>query len=575
MEHVPIRGFLARHGWLIAIAVTYLYVFPYFPKIQSANELPRVYLVKAIADDHTFAIDRGVARWGGTADVSPSGGHAYSNKAPGSSMLAAAPYLAVRLVAGEPSLATSMWISRVFAGIVPALVFLMLMYGFLERYVPDAAIRQLVCIAYALGSMAMTYSILFYSHQLGAVCIASAWILAVEVAERRRGLRALAAAGALAGCAVLVDYQAVFAAVPIAVHVVVKLSQWPRRELLRAIAVAVGCAMVPIAILLAYHAVCFGSPFRTGYDASTTFAFHHQQGFLGITKLRWDALVGSFLKIDNGLFTLAPWLVLAFPGAYLLARGSKERAAAVDPAARRRGVIELAVGLALVSLGAAIYLAGLERAGLVKPFVQGPIVVGTIAVARGLARLFKGAERGTAALGLSVIVIYVLFLCSINFWRGGWGVGPRYITAMLPFALPLVAVMLAWLRSYPIAFGAVAGTIVVGVAIYTLSSVTFPYWPDNMKHPLYEVTFRMLREDLVAPNVASALGIEGVLGIAPVLAVVAGVLGWAIYRAAGWLGLAIAPVVAALWLAAYGLLPHGGAEADRAFKTVRAAVVDL
>src|ERR1041385_8684100 len=78
---------LRQLGWLAAIAVAYLYVFPYFPRIQSANELPRAYLVKAIADDHTFAIDKDVARWGGTADVSPSGGHQYSNKAPGASLI--------------------------------------------------------------------------------------------------------------------------------------------------------------------------------------------------------------------------------------------------------------------------------------------------------------------------------------------------------------------------------------------------------------------------------------------------------------------------------------------------------
>src|ERR1041384_5124847 len=74
---------IAQHGWLAAIAVAYLYLFPWFPQIHSANELPRAYLVQAIVEDHTFAIDRGVAAWGGTADVSPSGGHLYANKAPG------------------------------------------------------------------------------------------------------------------------------------------------------------------------------------------------------------------------------------------------------------------------------------------------------------------------------------------------------------------------------------------------------------------------------------------------------------------------------------------------------------
>src|SRR5947207_11493454 len=104
------RRALGGRGWLIAVAIAYLYVFPWFPRIQSANELPRVYLVKAIVEDHTFAIDRGVAIWGTTADVSPSGGHLYSNKAPGSSLLAVPAYAVVRAVAGEPGLTATVWI---------------------------------------------------------------------------------------------------------------------------------------------------------------------------------------------------------------------------------------------------------------------------------------------------------------------------------------------------------------------------------------------------------------------------------------------------------------------------------
>ena len=217
---------LERYGWLAAIAVVYLYVFPYFPRIHSANELPRAYLVKAIVADHTFAIDRGVAAWGATADVSPSGGHQYSNKAPGASLLAVPAYAAVRAVAGEPSLAATIWICRVFAGIAPMLAFLWLLWGFLVRFAPDPDIRRLVLLAYALGSLAMTYSILFYSHQLGAICAASAWILALDVVDGRRGRWAMAAAGLLAGAAPLADYQAAFAVVPVAVHVLARL--WRR-----------------------------------------------------------------------------------------------------------------------------------------------------------------------------------------------------------------------------------------------------------------------------------------------------------------------------------------------------------
>ncbi|MDQ3334385.1 MAG: hypothetical protein M4D80_04425 [Myxococcota bacterium] len=496
-------AFLQRRGWLLAIAIAYLYVFPYFPKIRTANELPRVYLVKAIADEHRFEIDTGVQRWGSTADVSPSHGHQYSNKAPGSSMLAAPAYLAVRLVAGEPSLGASMWIARVFTGVIPMLMFLALLWGFLERFAPDPAVRRLVLVAYGLGSMAMTFSILFFSHQLAACCIASAWILALDVADKKRGLLAMSAAGALAGAAALVDYQAVFAAVPVAVHVLWKLRTWPRRELARAVAIAVAGAAVPIGILLAYHAACFGSPWRTGYDASETFAHYHQQGFLGITKLRWDAFVGSFVRRDNGLFFLSPWLLLAFPGAFLML---KDR-----------------------------------------------------------------AHRAYAIVGIAVVVLYVLFISSINFWRGGWGVGPRYITAMLPFMLPLVAVLLS--RVSPLVRGALAGTIVVGVVVYAMSSATFPYWPESVKHPLFDVTFHLLADGLVAPNLGTALGIGGLASIAPYVLVVGGLLGVSLQRACGWRGFALAAGIGIAILVAYSALPYGDQESRRAYSFVRASVI--
>ena len=280
-----LRQLLASHGWLVAIAAAYLYIVPYYPRIHSANELPRAYLVKAIVDDGSFAIDREVARWGGTADVSPHDGHQYSNKAPGSSLIVVPVYAIARLF-GEPSLAVTMRLCRVVAGVIPALVFLWLLSGFLGRFAPDPAIRRLVLVAYALGSMAMTYSLLYYSHQLGAICIASAWILAVDVVDRRRGIAAMLAVGLLAGEAPLVDYQAAFAGVPVAIYIIWRMRDWPRNECDLAIGLAAVAAAVPIAILLAYHAICFGSPLRTGYDASESFAHFHQHGFLGITTLR-------------------------------------------------------------------------------------------------------------------------------------------------------------------------------------------------------------------------------------------------------------------------------------------------
>jgi hypothetical protein len=502
VDHVPPQR-LRQLGWLVAIAVAYLYVFPYFPRIQSANELPRVYLVKAMADDHTFAIDRGVARWGGTADVSPYKGHQYSNKAPGSSLVVVPFYVAVRAAFGEPSLAATLWLCRFIAGVIPALWFLWLLWGFLERYAPDPAIRRLVLVAYGLGSMAMTYALLYYSHQLSTVCIAAAWIYALDVIDRRRGLRAMVAVGLLAGAAPLVDYQAAFAGVPLLVYLVVRM--WGRRELLPALGIAAACAAIPIVILLAYHAACFGSPFRTGYDTSETFAHFHKQGFLGMRSLRWVAFRGSLWMPDNGLLVLSPWVLLAIPG----------------------GVV-----------------------------------------------LWRRGDRGLVITIAAIALIYILFITSITFWRGGWGVGPRYITVMLPFLLPLVAAALqAWCER-PLVVGAVSGTIVSSVVIYCLAQVTFPYWPDSLKNPFVETTLRLLADNAVAPNVGSALGITGIVGTLPYLATVGGLLGLALWRAGGWRTTVVACGVGCAILAGFLLIaPRTGPHAERAYvNTVYPAV---
>ena len=498
------RQLLARYGWLAAVAAAYLYVFPYFPRIHSANELPRVYLVKAIVEDHTFAIDHGVEQWGGTADMAPWQGHQYSNKAPGSSLIVVPVYAVVRWIAGEPSLATTLWISRITSGVIPALLFLWLLWGFLEREVPDLAIRRLLLLAYALGSMAMTYSILFFSHQLAAVCIGSAWILMTDVTERRRGPVAIAAAGALAGCAPLVDYQAAFAGVPIAIYLVWKMRAWPRRELARVLAIATAAAAVPIVILLWYHAVCFGSPWKTGYDNSVSFAHFHRQGFLGMTTLRWEAFYGSLFRPDNGLFTLAPWWLLAIPG----------------------GIV-----------------------------------------------LWRRGERARVLSLAGVALVFVLFVSSINFWRGGWNVGPRYITAMLPFMLPLVGAALMWMKQRPTLLAIACGMIMAGVVVYGLSSATFPYWPDSMPDPLYEVTFRLLGDDAVAPNVGQLSGLSGVITVLPLLVLIQALLGWAIRRVVGWRGLLISQAVAFAIIFSLSLVPHGGPVAERGYtQTVRPAV---
>lgn len=498
----------------MAIAWLYLYSFPYFPEIHSANELPRVYLTWAMVEEGTFAIDTPAQRWGATADVSPAHGRLYSNKAPGSSMLAVPAYLALsgvtRALGRAPTLAEMMWTCRVFTGVVPTLLFLVLLGRFLRRFTGDAPGRaddapgedgrRLALAGYALGTMAMSYSVLFIAHQLSAVCIATAYVLIVQVVEDGRDPRWLLAAGAAAGAAPLVDYQAAFAGVPLAVYLCWKLLAAPPRRLVPVL-YAIAGAIVPIALLLFYHWKAFGSPLKTGYDFSQTFAHFHQQGFLGMTELRWAAFVGSTVAPDNGLFFFSPMLLLAIPGWFVMAR-------------------------------------------------------------RG--------QRAHVAITLSVAVIYLLFISSINFWRGGWQMGPRYVTAMLPFLMvPVAAALGAASQRWP-ARGAAVALVIVGVVIYGLSCALFPHFPEKFANPLYELVLRLLGDGLAPYSLGWLLGLRGALALAPYLVVLAGVIAYvACPTRASWKSALLGVAGAAVILIAYGAAPRGGQAAERAYAWVK------
>ncbi len=485
------------------IATIYLYCFPYFEGMHSANELPRIDLTMAMVDEGSFAIDTGAAEWGKTVDMSPSGGHMYSNKAPGSSMFAIPSYLGVKLINKvtdrDVSLAELTWTFRFFTGIVPTLLFLVLLWRFLARFAPAPETRRLLLVGYALGSMAMTYSVLFISHQLAAICIATAYILSVWVVEEGLHRRWLWAAGLAAGAAPLVDYQAAFAGVPIAIYLIVKLVVQERQRWL-GVLYAIGGAIPPIALLLFYHARAFGSPFRTGYSASESFAHFHQKGFLGMDKLRLEAFSGSMVAPDNGLLILCPMVLLAIPGWVLMARRK---------------------------------------------------------------------QWAHFAITLSVAIIYLAFISSINFWRGGWQLGPRYITAILPFLMVPIAVSASYAeRSWSLR-GIVLGLIGVGVAIYSISTAIFPHYPEKFANPFYELILPLLGAGKAAYNAGWLVGMHGGLSLVPYFGLLAVTMYWVACpdpskRRSALLGLGITTAILLL----YSLFPDGGKPAQAAYTWV-------
>lgn len=292
------------------LAVALASVFPYFPEIRSANELSRLYLTLALVDDHTSSIDGPLTRYGDISDKAVREERFYSDKAPGMAFVALPFVWLHHALTSAPTLETDVRIARLVGSTLPTIALLFVLLGFLAQHVEDANIRRAVLLAYGLGTVATTYSILFFGHQLSAVCLFLCFIAARNSSMGSR--YAPFAVGAFATLAVAVEYPNAVLCAPIGIYFLMRTE-----SRVRSIAFA-ALGALPIALVVGvYHNAAFGSPFATGYSfLANSFAEVHAQGFMGITHPTAAHAYLSFFSPWKGLFYYAPFLLLALPGFY-------------------------------------------------------------------------------------------------------------------------------------------------------------------------------------------------------------------------------------------------------------------
>ena len=144
-----------------------------FSGVSLPNERSRAYLSVAIVDHRTLTIDEPVRRFGSILDISRFGGHLYSDKAPGSSLLGAGAYGAVRLL----SPAQQWPINRVLTLMRLSIMLPFSLVGFwalrrlLQRLCFNPGVVDLASLGWMLGSAAFHYGAAFYGHQVAAVCL--------------------------------------------------------------------------------------------------------------------------------------------------------------------------------------------------------------------------------------------------------------------------------------------------------------------------------------------------------------------------------------------------------------------
>ena len=452
-----------RRALFVLAGAIYLLAFPYHPGLRSPNELSRLWMSRALVEYGTLEINQAIRDYGYVGDLSVKDGRYYSSKAPLLSFAAVPIYAALRAWGGGGRYAVSeiaqvFW-SRLFLTVLPTLVMLFFLRRFLRTYL-SAPVADLLVVTYALGSLALSYSLLFISHQTTAVLLFGAFYALWRTGRGDWGRAGYLAAGAFSGAAVMCEYTSALGVAALGVYA---LQRWlPRSNQPlsgRVRDASLGAALIvlgalPFVLALGwYHQSAFGHPLESGYKHLNDPAYQswHVGGFLGIRLPDPRAFILSFFSPLRGLFTLSPFLLLALPGLAWMrvtGKGSAERPPPERP-------------LFWLSL---LYLAGMTY-----------------------------------------------FTSSFSYESWGWSAGPRHMTGLVPFLLLPAGVALeralnATTRAGEWMSGVALGLCAVSVAI-TGTVALHNYIPDSISTSLFGLVLPMFRAGFLPPTVLLFLGI--------------------------------------------------------------------
>jgi hypothetical protein len=277
-----------------------------FSKVSVPNERTRAYLTVALVDHGTLAIDEPLRRFGSVYDLASFGGHYYTDKAPGSSFLAVPIYGFVRLFSRAEAwdIVSLCNLFRTYLMLPLGLAGFLLLRSQLRALGVSEAARDVASLAFSLGSPVLHYSNAFYGHVIVATLVLAA--LRCLAAAACGGLGWFVAAGACAGLAGLVEYQAIVLAALLGLPILFG----PRRRIAPG-ALAYAAGGLPFAAaLLWYDARAFGGPFELSYQhlVGSSLQELHGFGLAGATVPTLQALQAMATSHHRGLLITSPLL---------------------------------------------------------------------------------------------------------------------------------------------------------------------------------------------------------------------------------------------------------------------------
>lgn len=486
-----------RHKTLLLalLIIGYGWLFPWSEQIHNPNEMVRIYAVRALAEHGTYAIARReVSADGQVLDFGPiydewgyvndkaiacddpkaakpnCTGSLYACKAPGLNQLGALPQLLFdrgwRAATGHGP--TKPWIVW-WLRLCCVVVPTICGWMWLAKHLHGRLNRTRLGVAVVLAGALGSLSLTYGQMFAGHQPAGAALVLAF-LAIARTGQTEdrgkMALAGLGIGLAVIIEFTAAPAALLLLAWLLVRRRRW--RDLPWLVAGGLG----PALLLAHFDWRAFGAPWRLpyGYVENQGFVQDMAPGFFGIHLPDKEKTAGSLFSPFTGLYFWAPWMALAWLGL----TGTRARQAQTPSLWQDR--------------------------------------------------------RGEALVAWLICAYFLFFQCTHSLWRGGWVVGPRYITAMVPFAAIAAAYgldslhgRLARVGELLLAIGAATAIVVTGSA--TAVSQGFPL---EVYNPLSEVVLPLLRHGFVWSSPPLWLGLPAWMAALPwALALVVGAL-WAI-----------------------------------------------
>ncbi|PYJ07066.1 MAG: hypothetical protein DMF06_16785 [Verrucomicrobia bacterium] len=292
----------ARISILLIYLFVAVYLLPMFPHGGSANELTRWATAASLVENGSFEISWTEPLLGKNVDTAVVGEKTYSNKAPGTAVLAAPFYALSRIFVGPPNasnIRTSWFLMRLFIGTLP----LLLLGLWLYRKGAD----EFSLATFLFATPLFLYSLLFFSHVFVAVLVYFAFRLLYDAGGG--SLKKCFWAGVLSGVAVTSEFSAVFA---IFVFAAGLLFTGKRERYRRLSYFILGGAPFAL-ILLLYNNALFGSPFSISYahESFPEWAGVASQGVFGIGFPTLSNGILLLLSPSRGLLFYSPILVLS------------------------------------------------------------------------------------------------------------------------------------------------------------------------------------------------------------------------------------------------------------------------